>query len=361
MPGRGRAIAGAGRLHLPGPVWVWVLVLDPRGRRHHRHRPPARAARSATVPPLPQGGGTAPVTADGPALGSAVGGRHGEPPRPRSRRTTTIAGGIPKPPAGKFVVQVKTKPDRSTNVRIRSDGTIDYDQTMPGGQKQTTLRDEPGDRRARRTPRRSLSITRNGQTVDIPPADGDRRRDRPDHQDPSARTARRAADGPPGPHRARPRGRTSDGQGQQLRHRVRGGHAGGRQRGAAGVARGRPALRPQGHEVADHARQARRDDHDRGARRLRAARGERRAREQARSARKIDLKAITVAEKPEAAAGSTVRLVGTIVAGHPHGDRPRRSTRPSATRSSRSRSRSRATSSASPAPSATSCRRSSPS
>jgi cytoskeletal protein RodZ len=154
-------------LHLPGPMWVWVLVLVlvvvgiiGIGR--------LLARSDQEVPPLPQSGGVSAVTATG--LPSGVPTSSAVSTAAAGETATTFAGGIPKPPAGQFVVQVKTRVGGSTNVRIRTDGAIKFDAVMPGGQKQTTFATNLVTIRA--TDATALqSITRNGRLFDIPPAD----------------------------------------------------------------------------------------------------------------------------------------------------------------------------------------------
>jgi cytoskeleton protein RodZ len=155
-------------LRLPGPMWAWVLVLvlvvvTIIGIAR------LLARSDGDVPPLPQSGGVSAVTATGlpsgvPSTTTAGSGVAG------SETATSFAGGIPKPPAGKFVVQVKTKAGAATNVRIRSDGKIMFDGAMPGGQKQTTFATDLVTVRSSDAAALA-SITRNAQKVDIPPAD----------------------------------------------------------------------------------------------------------------------------------------------------------------------------------------------
>jgi cytoskeletal protein RodZ len=149
--------------HLPGPVWVWVLVLVlvivgiiGIGR--------LLARSEQSVPPLPPGGSTATTTAPPSGIPSTP-----TAAATTSAEATTLAAGVPKPPAGMFVVQVRTKLGPGTTLRIRSDGVIKYDKFMAGGQKQTTFAKDTVSIRAA-DQAQLLSVTRDGVPFDIPPA-----------------------------------------------------------------------------------------------------------------------------------------------------------------------------------------------
>lgn len=172
LPRRGSRDRRPSTFSLPGNMWVWVVVLiivvvAIIGIAR------LLARSDQTVPPLPQGAGTSSTTATGlpagvPATSSA--GATSAAGAAGAGGATTIAGGIPAPPVGQFVVQVKTKKGPGTHVRIRSDGTIKFDQTMPGGQKQTTFAKDLVTVRAIDAAQ-LLSVTRNGVAVVIPAAD----------------------------------------------------------------------------------------------------------------------------------------------------------------------------------------------